>query len=91
MPMRCPLGVCGQVPMECWVLFGCKWQRKMTNNMSHTHLFRCRKHWVQNKDPRQLHLPRQAPAEIGCLPTVHLIRRMTNNVFHNKLFHGGKH
>ena len=51
--------------IDCWVLWtsgdgllGCVVKRKMTNNIIHTHLFHCGKHWVQSTDQRQLHLPR---------------------------------
>ena len=33
------------------MVLGCLLKRKMTNNITHTHLFHCGKHWVQKHRP----------------------------------------
>ena len=59
----------------------------MTKNITHTHLSPLRETLgSKTQIPRQLPLPRQAPAQIGCLPTVSLIVRKANNIYHNQIF-----
>ena len=71
----------GHVLMErslraLWLFF------ETQDDQHQTHLFRCRKHWVQNVNYT---CSVTHPDPIGCLANVHLIRKMTDNINHNEL------